>query len=272
MTDDRRDAPEEETGEIRRVRIFMEAIEERAASRVEPFRWGRGFFDDDHPNFWDRNFLRVETDEESLDHRALIEEAERLHGEAGHRHRSLEFRSETVARRLAPGFASAGWMTEHDLVMVHGGTAEREIDTSTVSEASFEEIAEGMAEFFRRSSYTDSEETVHQLVDANRVTSRVENTRHFAIFVDGKVASSCDLYSDGHIGQVEDVNTLEEFRNRGFARATVSRAVQEAHAAGCDLVFLLADRDDWPRHLYTRLGFEDRVVWTSFKRLPTGSR
>ena len=56
--------------------------------------------------------------------------------------------------------------------------------------------------------------------------------------------------------QVEDVNTLEAFRNRGAGRAVVLAAIAEARAAGADLVWLLADADDWPQHLYAKLGFE----------------
>jgi len=37
----------------------------------------------------------------------------------------------------------------------------------------------------------------------------------------------------------------------------VARALAEAYASGHDLVFLLADDDDWPKELYRKLGFHD---------------
>ena len=42
----------------------------------------------------------------------------------------------------------------------------------------------------------------------------------------------------------------------------VSAAVDAAVAAGHELVFLVADADDWPRDLYAKLGFREigRVV------------
>jgi ribosomal protein S18 acetylase RimI-like enzyme len=52
------------------------------------------------------------------------------------------------------------------------------------------------------------------------------------------------------------VLTLERFRNRGLARAVVSKALGEARASDHDLVFLIADRDDWPKELYGKLGFD----------------
>jgi len=62
---------------------------------------------------------------------------------------------------------------------------------------------------------------------------------------------------------VEDVATLEEHRGQGYASAVVMRAVREAQAAGADLIFLVADDEDWPKELYERLGFE--IVGRSYK-------
>ncbi len=73
---------------------------------------------------------------------------------------------------------------------------------------------------------------------------------------DGVVAAYADLYLDGDTGRVEDVQTVEEHRNRGFASALVVDAVRRAHEAGASFVFLVAHEDDWPRELYGRLGFE----------------
>ena len=79
--------------------------------------------------------------------------------------------------------------------------------------------------------------------------------RYFAVELDGELASYCELYLHEGVAQVEDVNTLEAFRNRGAGRAVVLGAIAEARAAGADLIWLLADADDWPRHLYAKLGF-----------------
>ena len=43
----------------------------------------------------------------------------------------------------------------------------------------------------------------------------------------------------------------------GLASRLVLEGVRRASAAGADLVFLVADADDWPQHLYRRLGFTD---------------
>ena len=83
------------------------------------------------------------------------------------------------------------------------------------------------------------------------------DTRFFAGRADGEIGSYCELYYEPDIGQIEDVLTLERFRNRGLARATVTRALDASREAGHDLTFLLADRDDWPKELYAKLGFDE---------------
>ena len=83
------------------------------------------------------------------------------------------------------------------------------------------------------------------------------DTKFFAARVDGVIASYCELYSHGGVGQIEAVGTLDEFRNRGLARATVSRALAASREAGNDLTFLMAREDDWPKELYRKLGFDE---------------
>ncbi len=61
--------------------------------------------------------------------------------------------------------------------------------------------------------------------------------------------------------QLEDVYTAPEERGRGHARALVTHAVAEARQKDPDLIFIVADDNDWPKHLYGRIGFEP-IGWT----------
>src|SRR5215213_11973180 len=178
----------------------MDEMEERGATDVIGFRWGHAFFDRRFPNYWDRNLLRVEGEPLDVHGEALIREADRLHSQAGHRHRRVQFESEKVARRLVPAFEAAGWSVIRDVVMINRRNRETPADTALVHEAPFDRIAPGMAELFRRDS-DGSEETVRQLVEAHRMTSEAEGVRHFAVFVDDQLASFCEMYSDGRTAQ-----------------------------------------------------------------------
>jgi GNAT superfamily N-acetyltransferase len=66
----------------------------------------------------------------------------------------------------------------------------------------------------------------------------------------------CELYLDEGVAQIEDVNTLEEFRGRGLGRAVVQAAIDAAAEGGAELVFIHALEDDWPKDLYAKLGFD----------------
>ena len=104
-----------------------------------------------------------------------------------------------------------------------------------------------------------SDETISQLVDRRIAMESVVDTTYLAVRIDGVPVSRATLYrattGTRHIGQVEDVNTSDEYRGRGYAGACVTRGVEILQEAGCDLIFLESDADDWPRELYFRLGF-----------------
>src|SRR2546430_2411847 len=112
------------------------------------------------------------------------------------------------------------------------------------------------------------ERLVRQILEHRRRISEAIPTRLFAAEADGKLVAHTELYSENGVGQVENVVTLPDYRNRGLARALVLRAVAESHAIGNDLTFLVADADDWPRRLYEKLGFETTGRYARFlKRL-----
>lgn len=105
-----------------------------------------------------------------------------------------------------------------------------------------------------------------QLADRARGATTAARCTFLGIVGAEGVEASCDVFVRGDVAQIEEVGTLEGFRGRGHASRLV-RAARE-RAAGASTVFLVAGADDWPRQLYTRLGFDvtDRHdVWT---RLP----
>ena len=101
----------------------------------------------------------------------------------------------------------------------------------------------------------DGEDVIRQLSSSDAVVARVVAQRCFARLVDGQVVSSCRLYSDGSIAQVEDVATVPGHRQRGYADTVVRRAVTEATKEH-ELVFLTAVEGRWVERWYERLGFE----------------
>jgi ribosomal protein S18 acetylase RimI-like enzyme len=97
------------------------------------------------------------------------------------------------------------------------------------------------------------EETAAQLEAANRLREARTGKRSLGRIVDGRVVALADLYSDGEVGQIEDVATLPEHRRRGYGREVVLAAVAEA--AGLDLIFITAVATGAAVSWYESMGF-----------------
>lgn len=74
---------------------------------------------------------------------------------------------------------------------------------------------------------------------------------------DGVPVAGTQLRIDGATAAIEAVMTAPDARGRGVAGSLVADAIRRARDAGCDLVWLYARADDWPRQWYARLGFVD---------------
>jgi GNAT superfamily N-acetyltransferase len=252
--------------ELDRALAFEEALRERCAERIVPFRFGRALFNDTYRIVWELNLLRVDRPKgATVD--ALAAEAERLHGERGHSHRRVSVLDESAGERLAAGFAALDWQVEHLVFMAYRGAGQRR------THADVEEVEAGRLRPLREAialtePWADSEEVARTVVASGRLFAAAGRARHFAVLVDGEPVSAAELYSDGRTAQVEDVVTLPEHRGRGLASAVVVRAVDEALAAGHDFVFLSTDDDDWPKELYARLGFAPLGRKWAFLRRP----
>ena len=253
--------------ELERAVAFEERVRERCTERIVPFRFGVALFNDTFPFMWYLNSLRVD-ETEGVTAPLLAAEAERLHAEAGHEHRSIAVHDEVAGAALAPGFAELGWNVDHFVFMAYRGPGERVVDTAAVEEVAGDELVPFREIVYGTEPWATSEEAVRMVVAGNAFQARVAGARHFAVRRRGEVVSAADLYEDGRTAQVEDVATLGSERGRGHGSAVILHAVEEALAAGHDFVFLVADAEDWPKELYGRLGFEPIGEGWAFLRKP----
>jgi GNAT superfamily N-acetyltransferase len=243
--------------ELERCIDFITGIADRAAMVKEPSCYGVAHLHPDLPSVWSRNYLFANENLDGATAESLAAETDRILGGLGLRHRKAELIDAKAGDRLERGFRELGWDSECDVIMVARRDPDRQVDTSIVDEVGLDDLAAAWTEGWRAEPRVESEDVVQQLVENRRVMADAVDTRFFAARVDGQIGSYCELYFDDRTGQIEDVLTLEPFRNRGLARATVMRALQESRAAGQDLTFLIADRDDWPKQLYAKLGFDE---------------
>jgi ribosomal protein S18 acetylase RimI-like enzyme len=245
--------------DLRRAFAFI-ATGDMDGARTEASRFGLAVFDEGLPLRYDSNYLLVDELPEAVSVDDLVEEARRLDRPA------IMVRDERTGERFAPGFQRLGWTIDRGVVMAHRRQPERTADAGLV-----QEVDEAALRPARRRQLAGepwaTPAVVEQLLDAKLTAARAVTARFFAVLVDGQVASYVDLYHDGHTAQIEDLATLEEHRGHGYASALVLRALQEARHAGCDLVFLVADAEDWPKLLYGRLGFVDLGRYLKLMRL-----
>jgi RimJ/RimL family protein N-acetyltransferase/predicted GNAT family acetyltransferase len=233
---------------IVQIEGFRRALELGAAERRVPATQGVGLFSDSVPNVYDANFFSVDGPGAVPDRIAAETESvmERYH----HRRVIVE-RGEDA---LAAALMRHGYQLSTHLVLAHAREPDRRVDTSMVREVEFEQLVPARTATTVAEPWGDHE-IATQLNGAKRLIMRAVPTRFFAATVDGQIASYCELRSDGHIAQIEDVEAVHAYRGRGLGRAIVQYALDEARRDH-EVVFLEALADDWPRLLYERLGFD----------------
>lgn len=245
----------------RRIDDFLTGIVDRATTRSEASPLGRAYFNEELPAIWDLNFFLAA----SGSAKELAAEAERLQSAAGLRHRRVAA-SGAHGDSLVGDFLDLRWDAEALVRMVRERAPDRPAG-SEVEEVGIEDVAPVYREYRDTESFGADSGTLEALARRDELIGAAGHGRYFAVRENGQAVSFCGLYTDGRTAQVEDVITSRARRGRGHARSVVLRAAHEASAAGFDLVFLQAEREDWPKEFYERLGFDEvGTVWNFVKR------
>ncbi len=241
------------------ILAFLRRTTELTADEVRPVEGGWIF---DTPSIdvaWGLNHLRLAAPVSFERAVALAEEAQsRLS------YRRVVLEPGAYTEELAAAFLAGGWRAEHDLLMELRRPPDRDVDTSCVDEPT----EETELELARRWTLEEAPNTTPEVLAALERfwvrEARVRGDRYLGIAnLSGPgIAAKAKLRSEGGVAQVEDVYVVAEARGRGLGRTIVTRAVELARAAGHELIFIVADEDDWPKELYSQIGFEPvgRVV------------
>jgi ribosomal protein S18 acetylase RimI-like enzyme len=240
-----------------RAIVFQREMSARLAERSVRTKHGVAHFAGSLPRVWDRNLLAIDLGAEATAAELALE-AEAVQGAARLRHRKIAI-DDDLGLRVARDFRRRGWTAHEYVVMPLAGDL-ADVDLSATGEVDADSLVPTWREGIR--AYTPDDETVRQLVVAQRDRSRAVEVRYFAARANGRIAAYCELFSADGVGQVESVMCLEEYRGRGLGKAVTGRAAAESVRAGHELTFLVAEAGDWPRHMYGRLGFhEEARIW-----------
>jgi GNAT superfamily N-acetyltransferase len=181
-------------------------------------------------------------------------------------HRQLTIEHEPTAKQLGSRFVADGWTVDRDVVMALARPPDRQAGAAGVRECDGQLISRLMAQWVSERPSIEPDE-VDQVVEFTRREARARDACELGIVGDdGAAVAMTRMYSDGTTAQLENVYTSPAWRERGYSRALIGRAVELADAAGHELVFLCADDDGWPKQLYAKLGFDPIGQLTRFHR------
>jgi GNAT superfamily N-acetyltransferase len=252
---------------------FELALDEKVCDEVHRESWGRLFLTPTAPLIWDANWVGIE--EVGLSVAQIVAIADDALGGEGYGHRTVGLLDQADGRRIGEEVERETanwprWEVERTRYMVwRGGEAEPRTGVREVRLAEIEELRRTLIdEETVPTGVPEPQATVDQLFAIDQRYGGAGGDRWFTAPAAGEPRSCCRLLSDGRIGQVEDVGTRTDSRERGYAKAIVLAAVLAAQADGNAPIFLTAEAADWPQLLYAKLGFETVGDLTILRRRP----
>jgi predicted N-acetyltransferase YhbS len=263
---------------LQRAFAFERAMH-AAVGRTVTAAWGQAFLSPELDRCYDRNVLWAIDDAGGISAEALDGHADRLLGGHDLPHRRLLL--EPIARaRLHDGLIARGYDASRHVFQVHAGPAAMPDAVAGVEvvEVSVEAILAANDHYLqtdRDTPYGRDGRTRRHLLEHHRSYGPAgAQERRFAVCDGNNVVAWARLWTRGAEAQVEDVICLAEHRGRGYGRAVVAAATRAALAQDPELLFIVADADDWPKELYARLGFAsagELGVYLRFARMPQSS-
>lgn len=240
-----------------RTRAFTRHMDDALATRALAHSLGTIIASDEFPDSYSMNFLRVEGARHDLAAEELAAGIRAAMDEIGRSHLQAVVEDGTTGARLAAELRAAGWEATELVTMAWLHEPQRD-PPIRAAVADWEAVRPSVLAHWRDDPSVPDERVALQLTDRRAALAHATNLRHLvAPAPPAEPGAFADLYSDGRTAQIESVNTLLPFRNQGLASAMVLHGARLARDEGHDLVFLVADVEDWPRHLYARLGFEE---------------
>jgi len=228
----------------------------RRAVGVGDVPGGVAVLDPDVPASHDNNRLVLST---PVDAATVAAAAEEVGGNAGWPHRAALL-TWPGAGQVAAALGRGGWEAEELVIMGRSPAAPPAVATDRVDVVPQTEV-HGLWDRSWRSDLDvppDRLDTVvGQLIRRERLNDLVVAVTDLVVRAEGRVVAAAQLRVDGATAALDSVMTDPAHRGRGYGDALVTRALELAGAAGCDLVVLEAFADDWPRHWYARRGFAD---------------
>ena len=238
--------------------------------KAERTAWGAVATDDRYPLVWDANNATVLEPVNGLTAAAIRADLTPALREAGAPYEHVEFWETSPPTPALEELRSIGERPDPDVVMV----LERPAPPARSSGAEVREITRPDRSFWtwyreslREFGSTQSDALLDQMTARTAEVFLPAGLRFYVGLLDGERAGYANLVSLKGVGYIDNVVTMQPFKRRGVASATVTAAVRASLGSGDRHVFLLAEKSGDPQRLYERLGFRVRSQIESFTRL-----
>lgn len=241
---------------------------EMLCDRVQPWAHGNVLRCTRYPSWYDLNLVRVEDDPE-MTPEALIEFADRALSGLGHR--MVSFERADAAARVRADLQSAGWQVHPLVWMHHEDSVPPGMDPATpadsrsfdIREVHYDAVAH-LRNAWHREDFPDVDPTEFH---AQQREALAGGTRVLALHdEEGHPIGFAALDPGGDQIEIGAVYVLPDYRGHGRGTTLTAAAIKAAE--GCRHMWICADAEGRPRHLYERLGFRPVLETVDFLRLP----
>ena len=249
-----------EADPIERARAWRNGVQASICDVIEPWEHGTIIRSTRYPSYYSFNLVRVEDNAEPIAAERLVATADRAL--AGLRHTRITFDHLSAGEPLRAGFEAAGWRGMRLLWLRHEGPLPAPDPTHEVEAVPYDAV-----EHLRR-AWHQEDFPGRDPSDYHRAAREVALRRDavtLAVCERGAAVAFAQLEGTGagerDGAEVSHVYVRADHRGGGLGTAVTCAAIRAA--SGARDVWICADDEDRPKHLYARLGF--RPVWTTME-------
>lgn len=231
---------------------------ERLSDTQETWAHGTIYRSARYPAHSDRNAVRVSDDPGRSPEELRDFTEERL---AGLAHRRISFDSAVLAEPYRDYFRRCGYLTLR-LTWMHFEAERPGAPDPRVREVEYGAVR-ALREAWQREDFPDTDPTAY--LDQSEAIKTSLGARTLAVYDGSAPVAFAGLDPDGDELEIGALYVLPEHRGRGLGTTLAQSALA---VAGVEHVWICADDEDRPKHLYRRLGFRPVRTTAMFLRPP----
>lgn len=242
---------------IGRALAWTHRVQERVCDRIEAWEHGTVYRASRYPQYLTANLVVVR-DDPGLSVDELVGFADRAL--AGLGHRRIDFDRVAAAEPLRDEFAARGFQSTRLVWMHFDGRTPAEPGIR-VNEVPYDAV-EPLRAAWHQEDFPDQEASEYH-AQAREVRLAL-GTRVLAVHDESRPVGFAALDVGGDEIEVGAVFVLPEYRGRGLGTALTQAAIRSAGDAAH--LWICADDEDRPKHLYARVGFRPVLKTTELWR------